>query len=97
MAEEELFRVIVDEEIGQLETLERIDVSRIGHKIWRWIKSGTNRILNLSSQELAVAADTVRQKIQSKLGGEWEVSQISLTFSTNPSATIVIARKTRSQ
>lgn len=90
MPEEELFRIVIDEEVGKIEAFALKDA---GDKIWRWIKSGSDRILNITTEGLASAADKVRERIQTKLGGKWEVSQISLKVSSNPSATIIIKRK----
>lgn len=93
MAEEEIFRIVIDEETNNIEAMDIQTISQHGHKVWRWIKSGADRVLNLSGNGLASAADKVKKQIQLKLGGEWEVSQISLTISSSPSATITIERK----
>jgi hypothetical protein len=64
-----------------------------GGRIWQWVKSGVQSILNVSTSGLASTAETVRKQLEEKLGGKWDLDRISVTLSKTPSATIVIVKK----
>jgi hypothetical protein len=92
MKEDQEFRITLDEDESRSELMFEAGV---GEKIWRWVSSETEKILNLSMNGITASADKIKKQLEAKLGGTWLVSEISLTISSNPSATVTIVRKTQ--
>jgi hypothetical protein len=91
MKEDQEFRIALDEDTTRSELMFETGV---GEKIWRWMSSETEKILNLSVNGLTTSADKIRKQLEAKLGGTWVISEMNLTISSNPSATVKIVRKT---
>jgi len=64
-----------------------------GDRIWRWVKDGVKRVLELSTSGLTSATRTVREQLEDELGGEWDLQSVLITLSQSPSATIAVAKK----
>lgn len=92
MSLEEEFLITVDEEEETIRVT--IVEARVpGKRFWQWIKKGIKTVLNISVSGLASTANTIKDKIQDELGGDWELDSISMTLSKSPSATIVLSRE----
>ena len=94
MSVEEEFLVTVEKEGELMSILATIAEGTVpGKRVWQWIKNGVQSILNLSTSGLVSTAETVKDQLKNKLGGEWDLERVSITLSKSPSATIVIVKK----
>ena len=92
MSLEEEFLITVDEEEETIRVT--IEEARVpGKRFWQWIKKGIKTVFNVSISGVASTTNTIKDKIQDELGGDWELDSISLTLSKSPSAIIVLSRE----
>ena len=78
---EEEFLVTVEKEGELTSILATIAEGTVpGKRVWQWIKNGVQSILNLSTSGLASTAETIRDQLEDKLGGEWDLDRVSITL-----------------